>query len=505
MTRRTRAGWPVAIVTRPMATASVPAAAPSAPSRVPILKRLAPAAATVVGVAVLLRLVYNQNLNYDARYALLWARDLTNGLKPDFEADFAPTPHPLETAVSVLAVPFGDGADTLRAWLILLCFGLLVWLTYRLGEELFSPWVGVVAALVVLTRPALERDALLGYQDTAFACLIVGAALLEAQRPRRGVPVLALLAVAGLMRPEGWALSGLYWLYLWPVSDWQRRIRLAGLVAIAPVLWAAMDWYVTGDPLHSLHGTADLAEAVDRRRNPLTGPYWAAQYAGYALREPIVVGFPIGLYFAWRYRMRAAVLPVVVAAAMIAVFLIGPIFGLPLIGRYMRTPAVLLALFYGLAVCGWMLLAPGRERRIWKWIGIGTATLSLAWLPWHVGMLDDMRRVLDRRGEVYQQLRAVAQNPRVGPTIDRCGGLVTAAEHRALPHLRWWMDLPPFAVSTVEAGASPLRRVLVTPRDTRAMRRFYPTTFPDVRPPLGYPRVARNADWRVNAAAGCAR
>ena len=73
-------------------------------------------------------------------------------------------------------------------WLILLCFGLLVWLTFRLGAELFSPWVGVVAALVVLTRPALERDALLGYQDTAFACLIVGAVLLEARRrsTRRG-------------------------------------------------------------------------------------------------------------------------------------------------------------------------------------------------------------------------------------------------------------------------------------------------------------------------------
>ena len=243
--------------------------------------------------------------------------------------------------------------------MILLCFGLLVWLTYRLGEELFSPWVGVVAALVVLTRPALERDALLGYQDTAFAVLIVGAVLLEAQKPRRGGAVLALLAVAGLMRPEAWLLGGLYWLYLWPVSDRDRRIRLAGLVALAPVLWAAMDWYVTGDPLHSLHGTADLAEAVDRRRNPLTGPYWTVQYFGYVLREPIVVGFPIGLYFAWRYRMRAALLPLAVAAAMVAVFLIGPVFGLPLIGRYVRTPAVLLALFYGLAVCGWMLLGAG--------------------------------------------------------------------------------------------------------------------------------------------------
>jgi hypothetical protein len=487
-----------------MATASVPAAAPSATSREPLVQRLLPAAATVVGVAVLLRLVYDQYLNYDARYALLWARDLARGLKPDYEADFAPTPHPLDTAVSVLAVPFGDGADTLLVWLILLCFGLLVWLTYRLGEELFSPWVGVVAALVVLTRPALERDALLGYQDTAFAVLIVGAVLLEAQKPRRGVAVLALLAVAGLMRPEAWVLGGLYWLYLWPVSDRERRIRLFGLVVLAPVSWAALDWYVTGDPLHSLHGTADLAEAVDRRRNPLTAPYWTAQYFGYVLREPVVVGFPIGIYFAWRHRMRAAILPLAVAVAMVAVFMIGPVFGLPLIGRYVRTPAVLIALFYGLAVCGWLLLAPGRERRIWKWIGIGTAALSIAFIPWHVGMLDDMRDRLDQRARSYEQLRAIAEAPAVGPTVERCGGLVTAAEHRAMPHLRWWLDLPPFALSTVEAGASPLRRVLVTPRDTRPMRRFYRAGFPDVTPPASYARVARNAGWRVNAAGDCA-
>ena len=153
-----------------MATASAPAAAPSRPRRPRAPRWLLPAAATIVGVALLLRLVYGPwYLNYDARYALLWARDLVRGLTPEYEADFAPTPHPLETAVSVLATPFGDGGDTLMLWLILLCFGLLVWLTYRLGAELFSPWVGVVAALVVLTRPALERDALLGYQDTAFA------------------------------------------------------------------------------------------------------------------------------------------------------------------------------------------------------------------------------------------------------------------------------------------------------------------------------------------------
>ena len=187
-----------AIVTRPMATASAPpAAAPSVHASRPAALRVLPAVATVVGVAALLELVYDRFLNYDARYALVWARDLARGLKPDYEADFAPTPHPLETVVSILATPFETGADTLLVWLMLLCFGGVVWLTYRLGEELFNRWVGVVAALVVLTRPVLERDALLGYQDAAFALLIVAAVLLEARRRRRGVPVLGAARAGG--------------------------------------------------------------------------------------------------------------------------------------------------------------------------------------------------------------------------------------------------------------------------------------------------------------------
>ena len=61
-------------------------------------------------------------------------------------------------------------------------------------------------------------QALLAYQDIPFAALVIGAVLLEAQRSRRGVPVLALLALAGLLRPEAWLLAGVYWLWLAPVT-----------------------------------------------------------------------------------------------------------------------------------------------------------------------------------------------------------------------------------------------------------------------------------------------
>src|SRR3954449_7990165 len=271
------------------------------------LRRWAPALLTIAGVAALMWLLYRPwFLNYDARYALLWARDLWTGHAPEYRAAFAPTPHPLQTAISSLALPFGDAADDLATVGILLCFGALVWLAFQLGAELFTPWAGVVAALVVATRPALERDALLAYQDIPFAALVVGAVLLEVRRPRRGLPVLALLVVAGLLRPEAWVLGGLYVLWLWPELTPRRRAVLLGVAALAPALWALTDLLVTGDPLHSLHGTADLAASNNRRRRIDQVRSWPAQSLGSAWREPLVIGVPIGLAFAWLHARRRA-------------------------------------------------------------------------------------------------------------------------------------------------------------------------------------------------------
>ena len=252
-------------------------------------------------------------------------------------------------------------------------------------------------------------------------------------------------------------LGGLYFLWMWPAADPARRLRLAALTALAPLL-------LGGGRLGRDRRPAALA-ARDRRsrrgrgpppRRPSDAPYWALQYYGFALREPIVIGFPIGLYFAWRFRRREAILPLAVVAAMTLVFMIGPIFGLPLIGRYVRTSSVLLCLFYGLAVAGWVLLRDPVERRRWRWIGIGTAALSIAFLPWHVGMLAEIERRIDRDGQMYSALRATAEAPIVRRAVAECGGRISAADHRPLPHLRFWLDTDPGSVGTVANGASPL-------------------------------------------------
>lgn len=458
-------------------------------------KRLLAPAATMLGVAVVLRVAFDASyLNYDARYALLWARDATRGITPDYNAPFAPTPHPLSTLWSVLGVGLGDWVIV---WGTLLAFGLVVYLAFRLGSELFSPAVGIITALVVLTRPAFLRDALLGYQDVPFACLIVGAALLEAQRPRRGAPVLVLLAIAGLLRPEAWVLGGLYWLYI-------RDLRLIPLVVAAPLLWALMDLIVTGDPLHSLHGTSKLAAAVGRRRDVTDAPYWTVQYFAYTLRQPLGVGMPIGLAFAILHRDRfgrAAGLLLSIAGAMVVVFAVNPVFGLPLIGRYVRTPSILVAIFFGVAIAGWALLEDGREKRVWQGLALLTAAVFLVFLPQNVRQIRYQREVFHRNGKLYADLEATGKSPVVRRLARRCGPIY-AADHRPEAHLRWWLDGNPGSVATVEGRRNKDVPLLLVPKPNVRNRLFFRENFPTVQPPPGARSVYDNRSWRLFAS-GC--
>jgi hypothetical protein len=468
------------------------------------LRRALPGVGVAVLVAAVVRLVYGPWYgNYDVRYALLWARDLVHGHNPDYEAAFAPTPHPLSIAWSVIGLPFGDRAGSVMVLLALVGLGALVWIVFRLGLELFSPWVGAIAALVVLTRPAIVRDALLGYQDVPFAALVIGAVLLEARRPRRGTAVLVCLGLAGLLRPEAWVLSGLYVLYLWREAEPRERARLVAIAAAAPLLWAFTDLLVTGDPLHSLHGTADLAEEAGRRRKVTQVPRWTAQYLGFTLREPLIVGVPIGLFFAWRHRRRESALPVAVVVAMLAVFAIGPIFGLPLIGRYVRTPAELLTLFFGLAIAGWLLLEPGRERTRWMVVAGLAALLFVAFIPKNVSLLNGLHKRVVREGAFYRSMRAAAEAPRVRAAFSLCAPL-SAADHRPVPYLRYWLHGDPGSVNTVEKHKAPTGRLLLLPRRSPTTTRFYQANFPHVRPPAGYVQLYANHSWRVMATPACA-
>jgi hypothetical protein len=168
-------------------------------------------------------LVYPTYPNYDSAYSLIWGRELLDGALPSFDAYRAPTEHPLAVAFAAVLAPLGDAAP--RVWLAatVLAFCLLVAGVYRLGRAAFGPWVGLVAALLVLSRLDYPFLAARGYVDVAYLAMVAWAAALETERPRRGGAVWVLLTLAGLLRPEAWILAGAYWLWCaWPAFQARR-------------------------------------------------------------------------------------------------------------------------------------------------------------------------------------------------------------------------------------------------------------------------------------------
>jgi hypothetical protein len=159
--------------------------------------------------------------NYDSYYQLLWGQDIAHGRLPDYHVFRAPTPHPLSELVGLLLSPFGLAADRLLVLLTLVTWVGLLWAVYRFTKHLLGTLVGAVAVLVMLTRTDLEFFALRGVVDVWFLFFIFAAAAIEVRQPRRGMPVMLLLVLAGLLRPEAWVLAGVYVLWLRRSHGWR--------------------------------------------------------------------------------------------------------------------------------------------------------------------------------------------------------------------------------------------------------------------------------------------
>ena len=114
--------------------------------------------------------------------------------------------------VAASAAGFGEALFEVLAFLAL---GILGWLVYALGRAWFNGATGVVAALIVLTREPVFSYGVRAYVDIPYICLLLGALLVETRRPRAGTPVLVLVALAGLLRPEAWLFAFAYVIWLW--------------------------------------------------------------------------------------------------------------------------------------------------------------------------------------------------------------------------------------------------------------------------------------------------
>jgi hypothetical protein len=444
--------------------------------------------------------------DYDAYEHLVWGRDLLHGATPGFETFAAPTQHPLYLALAALLSLAGQDADRLLVLVTVLSLVALTAGTYALGRGLFGPWPGVGAALFVGSSFAFLLYAVRAFVDVPFLALVVWAAALEVARPRRGLAPMALLALAGLLRPEAWVLAGLYWLWCLPGRSASARLGLLALVAAAPAIWALVDLAVTGDPLFSLHATSSLAEALGRERGLRNVPSAFVTFLADVARPPVaaagVAGLVLGLR---RYGWARMAVPLALLGAGALTFAGTGVAGLSILPRYLTVPAVALCLLAGYAVFGFTTLDPGPARARWRRAAVGALAVGVAFFAVKAASFDRLRSELRFIERTHLQLSALLDDPGVRRGL-RCGPL-TFPTYRLVPDARWLLgsgagaervrsravDRDPGAVAVYVAGDAKFeRRFGRADGVSRATNRL-PAGAPDVRhgPFVAYVRCGR--------------
>ncbi|HEY1538025.1 MAG TPA: hypothetical protein VGF63_01400 [Solirubrobacteraceae bacterium] len=432
--------------------------------------------------------------DYDAYYDLIWGRAVMHGVAPGFQTFAAPTEHPLYIALAGLLSLAGTGADRLLVLVGMLSLAALTAGSYVLGRELFGRLPALLGALCVGSSFALLLYAVRAFVDVPFLALVIWAAALEArgspapyappalpaggeprseragepeaQRARgpggeragervgRGVVPMALLAAAGLLRPEAWVLAGLYWLWCWGGRDARARIGLAALVAVSPLVWALVDDAVTGDPLFSLHATNKLATALGRERGIVHVPASFVTFLADVARPPVALAGVIGLVLAVRrFGLARMAVPIALLAGGALTFVGTGLAGLSIIQRYLTVPAVALCVLAGYAVLGFTTLEPGPLRTRWRQGAIGALVVGAAFFVLKVASFGALRGELRFIQSSHAELRTLLAQPRVRSGM-RCGAL-TFPTYRLVPDARWLLHLDARAVRTRAADPAP--------------------------------------------------
>lgn len=469
------------------------------------LRRGAPATLVIAAGALALWLIAGVGfVNYDTLYGLVWGAQLTRGQTPEYGLPIAPTPHPLVEAIGIPLAPLGTGVESgVVVALAFLALAASGWVLYRLGSEWFGRATGVVAALVWLTRVPVLSYGVRAYVDLPYMLLVLCALLVETRRRRAGAPVLVLLALAGLLRPEAWAFSGLYWLYLaWPsrhgegIRPPRQLAWLALLAAAAPLIWVISDLLITGDPLWSLANTQHTATTLGRAKGIADVPEYVPRRIGEVLQAVALAAAATGGVLALLWLRRRALVGAIAGVAAVGVFALLSSAGLPIDTRYAFLTAAILCVFCGAAAFGWTGLPRGEKRRS-AWMAIGAVVLValVASLPSQLRSAHRELAKLSRQQSIQGDLVALVKS---GAVNLRCGP-VGVPNHAPIPLLALYLRARPGLV--VSAEAKPIASGVYVDPASREVESEYILDPKDphtqVSIPPGFTESATNRSWLI--------
>ncbi len=507
--------------------------------------------AWVAGVSAVLLIVFPLGFpNYDTIYALVWGRELAHGVSPDYGSALPPTPHPLADLLGLITTPLGSGAIDVTMVIAYLSLGLVGYLVYRLGTLWFDRPIGAIAALIVLTRAPYLSNGLRAYVDLPYIALVLGALVIESRRPRAGWPVLALLALAGLLRPEAWLFSVAYLVYLLlgpseasaipaatdlasssrpsvpegetrapldradtqsaglirPALGRTRDVLLSptgamllGLALAAPILWVLFDWITTGNPFYSLTGTQETVEALKRQTGPVDVVLYGPRRLGEVLQWPGMVGAAGGIVLAFSFLRRRSTLGLIAAALALGAFALLGSAGLAIIARYTMLGGAILAIFVAVALLGWRLLEPShRWRRRWQIFAGITAAMFVLWLPNQWDLDSTVKSDLADQGTIERDLSDLVDT---GAFTKPLCGPIAVPNHRAIPRLASGLEVKPTAIISASEEGVPRHGYFLDPASPFVIHNFIldpndPTRLKTTAPP-GFRRVARNDSWAL--------
>lgn len=190
-------------------------------------------------------LVVRSGLGYDVWAWLVWGREI---LALELATTGGPSWKPLPALLAAPLALLGDLAPS--GWLAFARASafMALFLAYRVAARLAGPIAGVAAAAALALSADFYVTALRGYSEPLLIALVLAA--VDRHLSRRPLPALALLALAGLLRPEAWLLLAAYGAYVWRTTP-RAGLGVASLVAAGPLLWLGLDWVGSGNLLES--------------------------------------------------------------------------------------------------------------------------------------------------------------------------------------------------------------------------------------------------------------